>query len=112
MYIDMKETKIEIPSKFNQIFYCIGCNEFFYGTEEAEECPCGHGAIMPALDLSYKFLAHKTKTQKERKDIKRIFENNQWIIDLMGDKIRISYFEHGHFVDEMIISAEMFKKED
>lgn len=49
--------------------------------------------------------------KETKNEIKRIFENDNWIIDLMGDKIRVSYFENCHFVDEMIINAEMFKKE-
>ena len=49
------------------------------------------------------------KTPKKSK-INRIYEDDNWVIDLVGDRIRISYFEDCHFVDELILSKEYFKK--
>lgn len=41
--------------------------------------------------------------------VKRIYEDNDWVIDLIGDNVRVSYFENGHFVDEIILTKEDFK---
>ena len=41
--------------------------------------------------------------------VKRIYEDDDWVIDLIGDNVRISYFENGHFVDDTIISKDSFK---
>jgi hypothetical protein len=42
--------------------------------------------------------------------VNRIYEDNDWVIDLIGDNVRVSYFEDGHFVDEIILSKEDFKE--
>ena len=40
--------------------------------------------------------------------IKRIYEDDDWIIDLINGKLRISYFENGHYVDEVVLTKEQF----
>lgn len=47
----------------------------------------------------------------KKKKIDRIYEDENWVIDKIGDRIRISYFEDYHFVDEKIISREDFYEE-
>lgn len=42
--------------------------------------------------------------------VKKVYENDSWVIDLIGDNVRVSYFEDGHFVDEIILSKEDFKE--
>ena len=42
--------------------------------------------------------------------VKRIYEDNDWVIDLIGGNVRVSYFEDGHFVDEIVLSGEDFKE--
>ena len=41
--------------------------------------------------------------------VKRIYEDDNWIIDLIDDNVRVSYFEDGHFVDEIILTKEDYK---
>lgn len=41
---------------------------------------------------------------------KRIYEDDNWVIDLVDGDIRVSYFEDGHFVDEIILSGDDFKE--
>lgn len=36
----------------------------------------------------------------------RIYEDDDWIIDRVGDNIRVSYFKDNHFVDERLITKE------
>ena len=42
--------------------------------------------------------------------IRRVHEDDNWVIDLIDGKVRVSYFEDGHFVDEIILSKEFFKE--
>lgn len=42
--------------------------------------------------------------------VKRIYEDNDWVIDLIGGNVRVSYFEEGHFVDEIILTGDDFKE--
>ena len=42
--------------------------------------------------------------------VRKIYEDDNWIIDLIGGNVRVSYFEDGHFVDEIILSKEDFKE--
>ena len=42
--------------------------------------------------------------------IKRIYEDDDWVIDLIDGNIRISYFEDYHFVDEIVLSGDDFKE--
>jgi hypothetical protein len=41
--------------------------------------------------------------------VKRIYEDYDWVIDLIDDNVRVSYFEDGHFVDEIILTKKDFK---
>lgn len=36
----------------------------------------------------------------------RIYEDDDWVIDRVGDNIRVSYFKDNHFVDERLITKE------
>lgn len=47
---------------------------------------------------------------KSASKIKRIYEDNSWVIDLIDGKIRVSYFEDCHFVDDIMISKDTFKE--
>ena len=49
------------------------------------------------------------KPAKKKSKIDRVYEDDNWIIDLIDGNVRVSYFEGGHFVDEMIVSKESFK---
>ena len=42
--------------------------------------------------------------------VKRVYEDNDWVIDLIGGNVRVSYFEEGHFVDEIILTGDDFKE--
>ena len=42
----------------------------------------------------------------------RIYEDDDWIIDKIGDNIRISYFKDGHFVDEKIFTKQDFENNE
>ena len=42
--------------------------------------------------------------------VKRIYEDDNWVIDLIDGNVRVSYFEDGHFVDEIILSGDDFKE--
>ena len=50
--------------------------------------------------------------QFKRSKAQRVYEDDNWVIDLIGDKIRVSYFEDYHFVDEIILTKENFKEEN
>ena len=43
--------------------------------------------------------------------VNRIYENDNWVIDLIGSNVRVSYFEDNHFVDEIVLSSDYFNKE-
>ena len=38
----------------------------------------------------------------------RVYEDDTWVIDLIDGKVRVSYFEDGHFVDEIILTGNDF----
>lgn len=42
--------------------------------------------------------------------VNRIYEDDTWVIDLIGGNVRVSYFEEGHFVDEIILTGDDFKE--
>lgn len=42
--------------------------------------------------------------------VKRIYEDDDWVIDLIDGKVRVSYFEDCHYVDEIVLSKEYFEK--
>lgn len=44
--------------------------------------------------------------------VRRVYEDDDWVIDLIGDKVRVSYFEDCHFVDEIILSGDDFKDKE
>ena len=48
---------------------------------------------------------------KSEHKIKRVYEDDNWVIDLIDGKVRVSYFEGNHFVDEVVLSKEFFKEE-
>lgn len=45
-----------------------------------------------------------------RMKVKRLYEDDTWVIDLVDGNIRVSYFEDCHFVDEMMITKDSFKE--
>lgn len=45
--------------------------------------------------------------KKRINKIERIYEDDDWVIDKIGDEIRISLFEDYHFKEEFYISKEM-----
>ena len=47
---------------------------------------------------------------KKRPEIKRVYEDDSWVIDLIDGKVRISYFENYHFIDDIVISKDTFKE--
>lgn len=49
------------------------------------------------------------KPPKKESKINRVYEDNTWVIDLIDDKVRVSYFEDNHFVDEIILTKNVFK---
>lgn len=46
---------------------------------------------------------------KKRPEVKRVYEDDSWVIDLIDGKVRVSYFEDYHFVDDIVISKDTFK---
>lgn len=44
--------------------------------------------------------------------IKRIYEDTNWVIDLIDGNLRVSYFEDYHYVDEIILSGDDFKDKE
>lgn len=50
------------------------------------------------------------KPPNKESKINRVYEDDAWIIDVMDGKVRVSYFEGNHFVDEIILTKELFKK--
>jgi len=45
-------------------------------------------------------------------NIKRVYEDDDWIIDLIDGNVRVSYFEDGHYIDEITITKDSFKEEE
>ena len=41
--------------------------------------------------------------------VKRLYEDDNWVIDKIGDNIRVSYFKNSHFVDEQLITPKTFE---
>jgi len=52
----------------------------------------------------------KYNTEGKNTTVERLYENDNWVVDKLGDSIRISYFENNHFVDELIIVKEVFEE--
>mgnify|MGYP003291241120 CR=1 FL=1 len=52
------------------------------------------------------------KPVKKESKIKRIYEDDNWVIDMIDGKVRVSYFDGNHFVDEVVLSKEFFKEEN
>lgn len=48
--------------------------------------------------------------KKSSQKVERLYYDNDWSIDKIGDKIRISLFEDFHFVDELFLTKENFLK--
>ena len=47
---------------------------------------------------------------KRRPEVERVYEDDSWVIDLIDGKVRVSYFEDYHFVDDIVISKDTFKE--
>ena len=52
------------------------------------------------------------KPLKNKTKINRVYEDDTWVIDLIGNNVRVSYFEDGHFVDEIILTGDDFKDKE
>lgn len=39
-------------------------------------------------------------------NVKKVYEDENWTIDIAGDSVRVTYFRDNHFVDERIITKE------
>lgn len=48
------------------------------------------------------------KPPKKESKINRVYEDDTWVIDLINGNIRVSYFEDGHFVDEIVLTKADF----
>ena len=65
---------------------------------------------MKKLDVPGKPTTHpKPSLKKKESKIKRVYENDTWVIDLIDGNVRVSYFEDNHFVDEITITKKSFK---
>ena len=49
------------------------------------------------------------KPPKKESKIKRVYEDDTWVIDLIDGNLRVSYFEDCHYVDEVTITKEQFE---
>ena len=61
--------------------------------------------LIEAATMSYKNFANAM----EQYGVKRIYEDDNWVIDLVDGNIRVSYFENCHYVDEITVTKEYFK---
>ena len=52
-----------------------------------------------------------SEQENKQSKIYGVYEDDTWVIDLIGNNVRVSYFEDGHFVDEIILSGDDFKEE-
>ena len=54
-----------------------------------------------------------TEAEKNKQPTnKKIYEDDNWVIDFVNGNVRVTYFENWHYVDEVIITKEDFFKED
>lgn len=53
-------------------------------------------------------ILQQSKRNKLQK-VKRIYEDDTWVVDLIDGNLRVSCFEDYHFVDEVTLSKEFFK---
>lgn len=70
-----------------------------------EGCTEGKNTTQTIIDI----LQQTTINKINRAKVERIYEDDDWVIDRVGDNIRVSYFEDCHYVDEIIITKEQFK---
>lgn len=61
--------------------------------------------LLEAAAIEYK------KPEKKQPVKKRIYEDDNWVIDMVDGNIRVSYFEDWHYVDEIILTKEHFKND-
>ena len=54
---------------------------------------------------------HFEEQKSKKSKIQRVYEDDTWVIDLINGNVRVSYFEDGHFVDEIVLSGDDFKEE-
>lgn len=55
-------------------------------------------------------IEYKKKEAVKKPIIKRIYEDDDWVIDLIDGNIRVSYFERNHFIDEILLTKNSFKE--
>ena len=61
-------------------------------------------------DLAYaNILMTAIKPAEKKSKIQRVYEDDTWIIDMIDGKVRVSYFEDCHYIDEITITKEQFK---
>lgn len=46
---------------------------------------------------------------KKESKIKRVYEDDTWVIDLIDGNVRISYFEDNHYMDEVTIYKDTLR---
>ena len=54
----------------------------------------------------------QVKPSKKESKVKRVYEDDSWVIDLIDGNVRVSYFEDNHFVDETIVFKDFFEEVD
>ena len=74
-----------------------------------EGCTEGKNTTQTIIDM----LQQTTINKKNNKSkIERIYEDDDWIIDRVGENIRVSYFKNNHFVDEKLVTKKEFEEND
>ena len=79
-------------------------------TEENIWIICAILWIVTLLWLTAKMVIGNLKPITPGNKPTRVYEDDTWVIDLIGDNVRVSYFEDGHFVDEIILTSDDFKE--
>ena len=60
--------------------------------------------LLEAIAMEY-----KNEQNTKSPVIKRIYEDDTWVIDLIDGNVRVSCFEDNRFADEIILTKEQFK---
>ena len=60
--------------------------------------------LLEAIAMEY-----KNEQNTKSPVIKRIYEDDDWIIEIVDGNVKVSYFEDNHFVDEIILLRDDLK---
>lgn len=71
-----------------------------------ECCTKGINTLQSIIEMLQEIKTNNKTNNKTK--VKRIYEDENWIIDKIGENIRVSYFKDCHFVDEKIITKDEF----